>query len=54
MHRSFARRKNSNQQVKKVIVEYEEPALVEKFLTGREFTVAILGNGFDVRVLTHR
>ena len=40
-----------HQQVKKVIVEYEEPALVEKFLTGREFTVAILGNGFDVRVL---
>ena len=40
-----------HQQVKKVIVEYEEPALVEKFLTGREFTAAVLGNDSDVRVL---
>jgi D-alanine-D-alanine ligase len=38
-------------QVKKIIVEYEQPALVEKFLTGREFTVAVLGNDSDVRVL---
>jgi len=40
-----------HRQVKRIIGEYEEPALVEKFLTGREFTVAILGNGSDVRVL---
>jgi len=40
-----------HRQVRKIIVEYEEPALVEKFLAGREFTVAILGNGSDVRVL---
>jgi D-alanine-D-alanine ligase len=38
-------------QVEKVISEYEEPALVEKFLPGREFTVAVLGNNSDARVL---
>ncbi|MGD0037137.1 MAG: ATP-grasp domain-containing protein [Bacteroidota bacterium] len=40
-----------HRQIKRVIEEYEEPALVEKFLTGREFTVAVLGNGSDLRVL---
>ena len=38
-------------QVKKVLEEYNEPALVEKFLTGREFTVAVLGNDPDLRIL---
>lgn len=38
-------------QVTRVLDEYEEPALVEKFLSGREFTVAVLGNGDSVRVL---
>jgi D-alanine-D-alanine ligase len=40
-----------HRQVKRVIGEYEEPALVEKFLMGREFTVAVIGNGSDFRVL---
>ncbi|MCX6135019.1 MAG: ATP-grasp domain-containing protein [Ignavibacteriales bacterium] len=37
-------------QVERVLNEYAEPALVEKFLPGREFTVALLGNGQSLRV----
>ncbi len=38
-------------QVTFVIETYKQPALVEEFLDGREFTVALLGNGKDVKVL---
>jgi D-alanine-D-alanine ligase len=38
-------------QVGRVFFEYEEPALVEKFLEGREFTVAVLGNGSETQAL---
>ncbi len=39
------------EQVKKVLEEYHEPALIEQFLPGREFTVAMLGNGETLQVL---
>jgi D-alanine-D-alanine ligase len=43
--------KELSEQVDKVISEYSQPALIEEFLTGREFTVAIIGNGEDAEVL---
>ena len=38
-------------QIARAIETYRQPALVEPFLSGREFTVALLGNGAAVDVL---
>jgi D-alanine-D-alanine ligase len=38
-------------QLKWVLETYQQPALIEEFLPGREFTVALLGNGSDLTVL---
>ncbi len=44
-------RKQLREQIGFVLTQYRQPALVEKFLPGREFTVALLGNGNEVEVL---
>jgi D-alanine-D-alanine ligase len=38
-------------EVEKIVGEYDQPALIEQFLSGREFTVALLGNLPEVRTL---
>lgn len=38
-------------QVAKVFFEYQQPAIIEKYLSGREFTVAVLGNGNEAKIL---
>jgi D-alanine-D-alanine ligase len=44
-------RKEMLERVTWLLDTYKEPALIEEFLPGREFTAAILGNGNEARVL---
>jgi D-alanine-D-alanine ligase len=43
--------KDLREEVRRVLTVYQEPAVVEEFLEGREFTVAMLGNGEQCSVL---
>lgn len=38
-------------QVERVVIRYQQPALVEEFLPGREFTVGVVGSGASARVI---
>lgn len=45
---NFSELKN---EIDRITSQYKQPALVEEFLSGREFTVALLGNGKETKVL---
>jgi D-alanine-D-alanine ligase len=40
-----------NAEIKHVVDEYNQPAIIEEFLPGREFTVALIGNGVNTEIL---
>ena len=46
--------KQLRDEIHRVVSEYHQPALVEKFLPGREFTAALLGNGTECGGAAHR
>jgi D-alanine-D-alanine ligase len=37
--------------INRILTSYEEPAIVEEYIPGREFTIGLLGNGKSVEVL---
>ncbi len=42
--------KQLKEQISTILSQYHQPALVEKYLPGREFTVALLGNGAGLQI----
>ena len=44
-------RDNLNREIARIKDNYSQPSIIEDFLDGREFTVALLGNGNNTRVL---
>jgi D-alanine-D-alanine ligase len=43
--------KELEDEVTRILFTYNQPALIEEFLSGREFTVAVIGNGNEAEVL---
>lgn len=43
--------KELEDEINRILISYNQPALIEEFLPGREFTVAVLGNGEEAEAL---
>jgi len=43
--------KELEEEVRRIIFSYNQPALIEEFLPGREFTIAVIGNGDETEIL---
>jgi D-alanine-D-alanine ligase len=43
--------KELHEQIKRILIEFKQPAIVEKFLSGREFSVSLIGNGQSLEAL---
>jgi D-alanine-D-alanine ligase len=43
--------KELEEEARRIIFSYNQPALIEEFLPGREFTVAVLGNDEETEIL---
>ncbi len=43
--------KELTSEVERILNEYNQPALIEEFLPGKEFTAAVIGNGNEAQVL---
>jgi len=39
-----------NAEIKRIVDEYNQPAIIEEFLPGNEFTVALIGNGDNTEI----
>ena len=44
-------REELNKEITRIKENYEQPSIIEDFLDGMEFTVALIGNGENIRVL---
>ena len=44
-------KKELNREITRIKQDYDQHSIIEDFLDGKEFTVALLGNGDNVRVL---
>jgi D-alanine-D-alanine ligase len=50
-HSKISNKKELVKSCKSILQKFKQPVLVETFLSGREFTIGIIGNGIEARVI---